>query len=182
MRGSTLVFHGDEQDLRAVFTDWFGDETLVVVENIGRLNAEIRRFRGVDGVLGLLLRPGDLSAPAMAIAPVDRPLALRTVVMADGSGEKQALDFSNRFVVGIRFGGRTGPTELQPSVLMTSGDDDEARALFRRLKRVVLRRATRIRDCWVLPGAFEKLGRGWHLPAGQFHAAETRLPGPEPAD
>jgi hypothetical protein len=181
MRGSTLVFHGDVEDLRSLFVDWFGDGSLTVIENMGRLNAELERGNDPDFIMSRLLKPGDISAAPMAIAPTGRPIALRTVVMADGSGKKLALDFTNRFMVGIEFGGQTGPSVLQPTILKTSGDDDEARALFQRLKKTVTKRATRVRDCWVLPGAYEKLRQGWRLPGGQFHAAITDLPKPDSA-
>ena len=179
MRGSTLVFHGDEEDLLSLFVDWFGDGSLTVIENMGRLNAELERGSDVAFVMGRLLKPGDISAAPMAIAPAGRAIALRTVVMADGSGTKLALDFTNRFMVGVEFGGQTGSSVLQPTILKTSGDDDEAKALFQRLKTTVTRRATRIRDCWVLPGAYDKLKQGWRLPGGQFHAAITDLPKPD---
>lgn len=178
MRGSTLVFHGDRQDLESLFAEWFGTGDLLVSEDFSRLNAELEQGTDLEFVMGRLLKPGALSSPAMVLAPAGSQLAVRSVVMADGSGTKKELDISNRFVVGIRFGGQTAEAVLQPTVLTTSGDDDQAKALFQRLKKTVVNRGKRVRDCIVLPGAYEKLMQGWRLPSGQFQAPVTDLPRP----
>lgn len=176
LRGSTLTFHGDSDDLALLFLDWFGSGELVLCETLSALNQEPVCGHTPDFAVSRLVTLGAMSSPPMVIAPFDRSLSFERVAMRDGSGSKQQIGLDNRFVVGIRLGGQTADMVLQPTVVTTSGDDVSAAAMFKRLKKSVTKRSRRVRDCWVLPGAYEKLQLGWRLPGGQFQAACTDLP------
>ena len=175
MRSHQITFHGDLHDLSLLFVEWFGGGQLFVAETLGRLNEGLVTGRTADFALAQLLVPGDQASEVWVIGPSSKTLVLDDVRMADGSGAKQKAHLSNRWVVGIRFGGQTSERELQPSVLSASGDNEEANALYARLRKSVTSRASRADSCWLLPGAYDKLMAGWRLTRGQFHAPFTDL-------
>lgn len=176
MPSPQITFHGDDDDLAALFALWFGRGDLLISQALGGLDQAIVSGTSPGFAMRQLARPGDVSRPAWVIGPVVRPLVYDTLQMKDGSGSKLRIALNNRFVVGLRFGGRTGPAELQPSVLSSSEGDAESLALFKHLKKAVTQRGRYVGSCWLLPGAYAKLANGWRLPRGQFHGPTTDIP------
>lgn len=179
MRGSSLTFHGDEEDLSRLFACWFSDGELLVAETLSGLNMEPESGSTASFAMPRLLKRGALSSPAMVIGPSSQPVVYERVEMTDGSGVKSSIALNSRRVVGIRFGGHSGTKVLQPTVLTCSGDNPSATALFQRLRTSIIKQSRRVSNCWVLPGAYAKLAQGWRLPRGQFQAAFTDLPNPQ---
>ncbi len=175
MYGSQITFHGDVQDMRPLFEEWFGEGRLFIAETLSDVNKDIVVGSTPDFATARLLKPRATYSDPWVVGPIDRPLVLTKVVMADGSGTKKKVGLSNRFVVGLRFGGQTDERELQPTVLSTSGDDPSAVELYKRLKKSITKRAVHIGLCWLLPGARAKLEQGWRLTRGQFQAPFTDL-------
>ena len=175
MRGHQITFHGDMEDLAILFAEWFGDGGLIIAEIFGRLNEDLQTGNTPEFAFTQLLKPGDMAGHQCVVGPSSRQLLLGDVKMKDGSGVKKKVHLSNRWVVGLRFGGQTGGRELQPCVLSASGDSEEANALYARLRKGVTSKASRAGSCWLLPGAYDKLMAGWRLTRGQFQAPFTDL-------
>lgn len=168
MRGGEVRFHADPADLVSLFGRLDERLSLTFTEQLSELNEQPRTIAFAKDLVEFAMTDEASPQAMFLVTRKGSPVALRQIVMEDGSGLKMSArsTFNPEGVVLRLAGEDQGANTFVPSAFNTTADTDVARALFNELKKQIVRMSTYGQGFYIFPGALAKHHQGWRLAGG----------------